>query len=172
MDSPLHLAKRFFFSLRPGSPDPDRERCLLALLNDAEILLYQAQAETDRVHSIRCAGYVAAELGEAGEVAEVIVASALHDVGKVDASLGTVSRVIATVVDGVPGFDLRRRSGRPGFVGRLARYIDHDLTGARMLGQAGSSALAQQWAEQHHWPQASSTIDPMIFDVLHRADHS
>lgn len=164
----VHLARRFLFSLRPGMVDADRERWLLDQLGPAELELYRAQSRADRVHSLRCAEAIAAEGGDP----ELVVASALHDVGKARARLGTWARVGATVLARLIGDGkVRGWEGRGDWRGRIGSYVDHDRHGAALLEAAGSGALTVAWARDHH-RGASPDIDDATFARLHRADHS
>ncbi|MEM7094773.1 MAG: hypothetical protein AAF567_17345 [Actinomycetota bacterium] len=160
-----HLAKRTVWSLRKPAPDPDGQAWLVALLTEAEQALYWQMDEVDRAHAIGCA--VAVE----NEPTEVIVASALHDVGKVDASLGTPGRVVATLC----GLFISERAqawppNRRGLRGRIARYLDHADRGVTRLTAAGASQLAIDWAREHHLPEDKRTMAPEMWGLLHEAD--
>ncbi len=56
-----------------------------------------------------------------------VAGALLHDVGKLDSGLGTIGRVVATIVG--PRTD------------RFRRYHDHERIGADMLDAAGSSDI-------------------------------
>ena len=86
-----HLAQRTLWSLRKPEPDAAGEAWLLGLLTPAETNLYRSMAAVDRAHAINCARAVES-FGS-----EVVVASALHDVGKTQAGLGTSGRVAASL---------------------------------------------------------------------------
>jgi predicted HD phosphohydrolase len=88
----------------------------------------------------------------------VVAAALLHDVGKVDADLGTWARALATVVD--------RRTGD----GRFARYRRHDEIGATLLVAAGADALTVAWAREHHLPPSRWTVPRPLADALKAAD--
>ena len=120
------------------------------------------------MHSIRCAVHVR----DAGGSDELSVASALHDIGKLEARLGTFGRVGATLVDKlVPGDRVRRWAGGGGVAGRIGTYIDHDRLGAAMLAAAGASSISISWARDHHLP-TSAEIDAATFELLVAADHA
>lgn len=160
-----HLAQRTMWSLRKPVPDPDGEAWLVGLLNPAEEKLYWALDEVDRAHAIGCAKAVS------HESTEVVIASALHDVGKIDASLGTPGRVVATlcglfVSDRAQAWPPNRR----GLRGRIARYLDHADRGAARLTAAGCSELAVAWAREHHLPPEHRTLDDAMWQLLHEAD--
>lgn len=160
-----HLAQRTLWSLRKPAPDPDGEVWLVAMLTPAEEALYWALDEVDRAHAIGCAKAVKDESNE------VIVASALHDVGKIDASLGTPGRVAATVC----GLFMSERAqawppNRRGLRGRIARYLDHADRGVARLEAAGCSELAIEWAREHHLSPEHRRMDPAMWQLLHEAD--
>ena len=95
---PAHLAKRFFVSILLQRNDDKEEKHLLGLLNDRETSLYCAQSLIDRIHSVRCATNAKEELPN-GYDQNLVVAAALHDVGKAEANLGILGRVLATILD-------------------------------------------------------------------------
>ncbi len=164
-----HLSRRFFWSIRSPAPDADDEAFLLALLTPAERTLYERQRGIDRAHSVRCAVAIRDELGS--EATDEIVASALHDVGKTDADLGTLGRVLATVVGKlVPSDRVEAWRGRSGLPGRVATYCSHEAIGADLLRAAGSSPLAVTWAAEHHLELDQMSIEPPLAEALHRAD--
>lgn len=160
-----HLAQRTLWSLRKPAPDPDGQTWLVGLLSPAETDLYWQLDEVDRAHAIGCAQAVE------DHPAEVIVASAMHDVGKIDASLGTPGRVVATLC----GLFISERAqgwppNRRGLRGRIARYLDHADRGVARLEAAGSSQLAIDWAREHHLPEERRQMEPAMWQLLHEAD--
>lgn len=159
-----HLAQRTLWSLRKPEPDPEGEAWLVPLLTPAESVLYRAMASVDRAHAINSAQAVAS-LGT-----EVVVASALHDVGKTQAGLGTPGRVAASFA-GLLIYD-RARSWRTqaGLRGQIGRYLDHSEIGAAALEAAGASDLAVAWAREHHLPTEQQTIDTELAAALTAAD--
>lgn len=159
-----HLAQRTLWSLRKPVPDPDGEQWLLGLLSPAETVLYRSMAEVDRAHAILCARAVESW------GTEVVVASALHDVGKTQAGLGTPGRVLASFAGLLIADQARTWDTRGGLLGQIGRYLDHSEIGARELEAAGASALAVAWAREHHLPSSMQTIAPDVRDALHEAD--
>jgi len=162
-----HLAKRTLWSLRKPAPDPAGQAWLVDLLNPEEAELYWQFDEVDRAHAIRCAQAVE------DQETTIVVASAMHDVGKIDASLGTPGRVVATLCglfmsDRARGWPANRR----GLRGRIARYLDHADRGAARLIAAGSSELAVDWAREHHLSEHRRTMDPSMWQLLHEADEA
>ena len=166
----LHLARRFFGSLRPPKPKLSEEVWLRALLNAAEDELFLAQAAIDRVHSIECALKVRELLGTQAS-GSVIVASALHDVGKTEARLTTTGRVLATLAGRiVPVRTVRRWETSSGFRQRLAVYDAHPQRGAALLVAAGSHPTVVAWAHEHHLARDEWTLSASIGEALWRAD--
>lgn len=66
---------------------------------------------------------------------EEVAGALLHDIGKLDAGLGTMARVVATIVG-------PRTS-------RLRRYHDHEQIGAELLANAGSPAVTIELVRGH-----------------------
>lgn len=133
---PGHLARRFLGSLSRRPPSPDQERWALDHLSAAEGALWQRMSPQDRRHSIvvaeRFVDRFATRLGSTAAPAEV-AAALLHDIGKLDAGLGTFGRVAATLWGRVVG----RARAEQG-AGRFARYLRHEAIGAALLRDAGS----------------------------------
>jgi hypothetical protein len=65
---------------------------------------------------------------------------------------------------------VRRRRGRDGMRAAAGRYVTHDQIGALLLRSAGSDPLTVTWAGEHHWPEASWTLDRRLADALKAAD--
>lgn len=120
-----HLVRRFFGALSPAPPPPDDEHWAESQLTAGEVELWRRMANPDRRHAIT----VARRFGELrpGAARPEVAAALLHDVGKVDAGLGTMMRVVATLVG--PRTE------------RFRRYHDHETIGARMVAAAGSDEL-------------------------------
>jgi hypothetical protein len=135
MASPGHLVRRFAGSLSARPPAPVDEAWAESFLTDPERAIWRRMANPDRRHAVDVARRVAETLGP--DTPRAVVAGALlHDCGKIDAHLGTVARVSATVWIAVAG---RARAGRGD--GRIARYSRHEPIGAAMLRAAGSDAV-------------------------------
>lgn len=105
---------------------------------------------------------------------EFVAAALLHDVGKVEAGIGTFPRVFVTLAAMAIGrrrlVDASRRR-RPGTaLARVGSYLSHDRTGGQLLRQAGSSAFTAEWAEQHHLPPERWSVDARLGWALKRAD--
>ncbi len=120
-----HLARRFATSLSRRSPSAADDAWARHWLTPAEAELWRSMSNADRRHSIEVARRFLARRPSAtpAEAAGAL----LHDVGKLDAGLGTFGRVVATVVG--PRTD------------RFRRYHDHEAIGGRWLAAAGSDPV-------------------------------
>jgi hypothetical protein len=156
----LHLAKRFVTSLAPGGPSFEAEAWVVAVLSEAELVLWRRMSGPDRRHAVGVAKRVEEALGERATPA-VLAAALLHDVGKVEAGLGTFGRVAATAA-GLAG----RRAPTP----RIERYLRHPVLGGDLLELAHSDPLTVAWAREHHLPPERWTLPPDIAEALKAAD--
>jgi len=132
----------------------------------------------DRRHAVAVAREVVAESERAGPAPgrEVVAAALLHDVGKVEAGLGTLARVGVTLAALLVG---RRRlaafaaaSPTPGWRARVGAYLSHDRVGGELLRHAGSDPFTVAWAEQHHLEAGRWTVDARLGELLKAADGS
>ncbi len=165
-----HLTKRFFSSLVPRAPSPAEEAWLVALLTPAEEVLYRAQPDLDRCHSISCALALQDELG-AGATRNVLVAGALHDVGKAEVGFGTLARVGATTCAKLfPAATVEGWATNAGRLGRVGRYAKHDERGAELLMEAGSHPMVVAWAREHHCGPERWSIELETASALARCD--
>lgn len=163
-----HLARRFVWSLSNAAPDPDDEKWLVGLLNDRETHLYTMMSNQDRRHAIICGRAMPSLLGD-DVAAEVIVASALHDVGKTPARLGTIGRAIAMLLRPAMRAD-DRWIAKTSLFGRMRKYTEHPAIGAEQLRGAGSADVVVAWALEHHLESEQWTIEPGIAAALAEAD--
>lgn len=166
MRAALHLIRRFLGSLSPRRLSPADAAWVRSLLLDDERDLWERLPRADQKHAAGVARLVAAELGD-GATRPVLAAALLHDVGKVEAGLGTPGRVVATLVG-------RRRGGRwageRGWRGRVGRYLRHDAIGADLLVAAGSDPLTVDWARDHHRDEPQWSVPVDVGRVLRDAD--
>ena len=138
-------------SLDPAGPSLAEERFAAAVLSPREQVLWRRMSGPDRRHAVDVARRVQQNLGDAEANEAVLAAALLHDVGKIEAGLGTAGRVFATLCAGAAGW--ARAAGwhdRPGWLGRVGRYTRHGDIGAELLTAAGSHPTAVAWAAQHH----------------------
>lgn len=161
----LHLARRFFGALDPRGPDTGGEEWAASHLLPGEVVLWRRMSGPDRRHALGVAREVL-RLTDGRASRPVVAAALLHDVGKVEAGLGTFGRVPATLAGMALG---RARLARG--TGRIARYLDHPAVGARLLADAGADPLTVTWTAEHHLPASRWTLPPAITTALHTADN-
>lgn len=118
----LHLAARFFTSLRRTPPTATEQSWVNEQLTTPELALWSQMSAQDRRHSA-LVGRRFAEARPEATTAE-IAGALLHDVGKIECRLGTFGRVAATIV------------GPRGQ--RFTSYHEHESIGARMAQAVGS----------------------------------
>jgi hypothetical protein len=150
----VHLATRFFGSLRRGAPAD--EQWAIAQLGVGERELWARMPDADRRHAVDVAHRVGDDRPRA-----VLAAALLHDVGKIESGLGTFARVGATLLGAV---------SRTRWRGRVGTYLHHDEVGARLLAEAGSDPLTVAWAREHHLPPSQWTVPHDIGLALKAAD--
>jgi len=139
----MHLVRRFAGSLLAGQPAPADRAWVEATLSEGEMALWRRMSAADRRHAVGVARRAQKTLAEQSANREVVAAALLHDVGKVDAGLGTFGRVMAT---------LAAMTGLRRLPARVHRYLAHDRLGGDLLEQAGSHPLTVAWAREHHRP--------------------
>jgi hypothetical protein len=167
---PVHLARRFFGSLRPGGPGAEAEAWVAGVLSDAELELWRQMSGPDRRHSYQVARDVERSLGhEAGP--PVLAAALLHDIGKLDAGLRTYGRVIATLSGAIAGHDMADLwATRDGFTRKVGLYLLHPRSGGDRLELAGSDPLTVAWTREHHLPEDQWTVPKDVAMVLKSCD--
>ena len=140
------------------------------MLSEAEYALWRRQYGPDRRHTAAVAREVERRLGNEA-TPPVVAAALLHDVGKLDADLGTWGRVVATLSAKVAGRETARLWIKStGFTRKVGLYLQHPEIGADMLEMAQSDPLTVAWAAEHHRSPEQWTIDPAIAQVLHDVD--
>ena len=173
----LHLARRFFGSLRPGPPDPADEAWAIGHLLPGEIDVWRRMGNPDRRHAVGVARAVVARFGDGDPAAlpdrAVVAAALLHDCGKVVSGLRTPARVAATVVwassDDEEQFE-RWLARDGGLRHRLAQYRNHPELGREVLAAAGSDEVTAAWAAEHHLPEDAWTVPADIGRLLKACD--
>jgi hypothetical protein len=159
-----HLVRRFVGSLWPGGPSDGDEAWVRRQLLAGEVDLWQRMSGPDRRHAVGVARRTAALLGDQA-TRPVLAAALLHDVGKIDAGLGTFRRALVTAGALVAGHDRLSRG-----TGRVGRYLRHDAIGADMLRAAGSDELTAAWAREHHLPPERWSVPAAAGAALKDAD--
>jgi hypothetical protein len=127
-------------------------------------------SRADRRHAVGVARRAAAALGDRAD-RPVVAAALLHDVGKVEAGLGTYGRVVATLAAMAAGRETAGMwsEGR-GFTRRVGLYLRHPDIGADLLALAGSDPVTVAWAREHHLPADRWTLPADVAAALHAAD--
>ena len=120
-----HLARRFAGSLSQRPPAPADEAWAEGWLGDAERTLWRRLSNVDRRHAIEVARRFASLRPEASRAE--MAGAVLHDVGKLEAGLGTLGRVVATVVGP--------------HTPRFRSYRDHEEIGADRLELGGADPI-------------------------------
>lgn len=191
-----HLVRRLWASVRRGGPTEADRAWVAEVLSPSEYQLWARQDPPDRRHSASVARQVHRALaggslaggslaggslggGESGEGAPlsedsrwVLAGALLHDVGKIEAGLGTWGRVWATLVSKIVGPGRARRwTERSGCRGRIGRYLAHPEIGAELLRAARSDPRTVAWAAQHHQPPDQWTVPAEIARMLHAFDN-
>ena len=128
-------------------------------------------SSSDRRHAIGVAREVIDTLGSDLDH-QIVVAALMHDCGKVVSGLGTLSRVVATLVWIVLDDSLASRwlDASSPLRRRLAQYRRHPQLGAVLLAAADSDALVVSWAGEHHFAPEAWTVAPEIANVLKSCD--
>ena len=168
-----HLLKRLFFSVLPAKKSNASDE-LLSLLNSIELSLFNAQKRIDKNHSFRNVKKLIAS-SETTPAPDLLVACALHDVGKIQSRFGLTGRVLATCVASVVGLrriDAWSRKSPKSLSHRIAVYVRHPEIGANLLMEAQSNRIAIVWARDHHKRLDESTLDPSLFIILSEADRA
>jgi putative nucleotidyltransferase with HDIG domain len=146
-------------------------------LVNGEQALWHRMSGPDRRHAVGVAQDAIRLLGSEEVPREVTAAALLHDVGKVESSLGTFARVGVTFAAIAVGrtrlmtwADRRRERRSPSARARVSLYLSHDRVGAELLRRAGSHPLTVSWAAEHHLAAERWTIDPTVSAALKAAD--
>jgi hypothetical protein len=131
-----HLVRRFVGSLSSRPPTQADIDWALGALLPGEQALWLRHNNIDRRHTIQVARR-ACELRPSLLTTEraVLAGVLLHDIGKIDANLGTFGRIVATVV----GAAAPRRALAGD--GRVSRYLRHEPLGADLAQAAGSDPI-------------------------------
>jgi len=150
--------KRFFGLFRPKLTSTDRE-LIDAFLNDAGKFLFYQMSRVDQKHSVEVARAAITEAVDQQEIdlAALVQAALLHDIGKVEGELNGVNRVVAGFMRRVfPS--LREKCSRTYRTGwwkiRYGLYVDwvHPLRGSYMAQILGIEKSVVDLIRHHHDP--------------------
>ena len=176
-----HLVRRFFASVRPGGPTEVDRAWVSDVLSASEYQLWARQYPPDRRHSASIARQVHRELAggtpvEGAPLSEdtrwVLACALLHDIGKIEADLGTWGRVWATLLAKIVGPGRARGwVDSDGYRRRVGSYVNHPEIGAELLRAARSDPRTIAWAAQHHKPADQWTIPAETARILHAFDN-
>ncbi len=171
-----HLIRRFFAALPNRDPSETDRIWVESMLSASEYALWARQYPPDRRHSASVARQVERELANRSvsddDTSWVAAAALLHDIGKIEAGLGTWGRVPATVVARIVGPDRTRLwIHHDGWRVRVSSYLSHPEIGADLLRGAQSDPRVIAWAAEHHQQSDSWTIAPEFAEVLHEFDN-
>lgn len=133
---------------------------MASVLLTGELDLWRRMSGPDRRHAVAVARTAGGDRPR-----PVVAAALLHDVGKIDAGLGTFARSAVTAAALVAGRDRLARGS-----GRAARYLRHDQIGAELLTAAGSDPLTVAWAREHHLDASRWSVPPDVGAALKAAD--
>ena len=170
MGGPAHLAKRFVTSLWPLGPSSADDAWATSHLLEGEVALWRRMSRQDRRHSVGVARRVDDALGQSA-TRPVLAAALLHDVGKIEAGIGTFLRVVATASAAIAGRETAELWVRgTGITRRVGLYLKHPAIGADLLAMAGSDEFTATWAREHHHPEESCSLDAELATALRDAD--
>jgi hypothetical protein len=175
MSRAAHLVRRFLGALWPGPPRAADIAWVKDVLDDAEYGLWAQLPRHDRRHAIRVARRVERTLAGTAEAGDTrwLAAALLHDVGKLDAGLGPVGRVGATLAGAAAGHEMAGPwSARRGVTRRVGLYLRHPELGATRIRVVGGREEAARWAGAHHTEDewAATGLPPAVVDALVAAD--
>jgi hypothetical protein len=169
-----HLTSRFLGSLSPAPPRAADDTWVQTILSSDEYAVWSRLPNHDRRHSVGVARRVQRALDGTDDADdEWLRAALLHDVGKLDARLGIVGRVGATLAGAAAGHDMAPLwSEKRGITRRVGLYLRHGELGADRIRMVGGSEMAARWAAAHHDPASweATGIPAPVVDALHEAD--
>ncbi len=157
-----HLVRRFLGAIIPRGPRLSERAWVEEILSDGELALWRQLPRHDRRHSIAVARRVARALGSTPDADDPrwVAAALLHDVGKLDARLGVLGRVGATLA-GLAAPDMAEVwSAKRGITRRVGLYLRHAELGEDRLRMVAARPEAQRWAGAHHRPDSADVGFP------------
>lgn len=175
MARPVHLVRRFLGALSPARPSSSDVEWVAGVLGPEELALWARLPRHDRRHSIQVGRDVESALAGTEDAGDPrwLEAALLHDVGKLDAGLGVLGRVGATLAAAAAGHDLADAwSAKRGFTRKVGLYLRHPELGADRIRMCGGSPEAAAWAECHQDParHPDCGLPPRVVEALAAAD--
>ena len=175
MSRPAHLVRRFLGSLRPGGPPAEDVTWARSVLTDPEWDLWWRMSNPDRRHSVAVARRVERALAGTPDAGDPRwpAAALLHDVGKLDAGLGLLGRVGATLAGAAAGQEMAGPwSARRGITRCVGLYLRHPELGATRIRVVGGREEVARWAAAHHQEdeRAATGLPAVVVDALVAAD--
>lgn len=128
-----HLGRRFLGSWSRRPPSGDDWLFVSAVLDRRLADLWRALPLSDQRHALEVTRRFAVR--RPGATRDELAGALLHDIGKLGADLGTLGRVVATLVG--PRTQ------------RFAAYHAHERIGADMVARAGGSAATVELIAGH-----------------------
>lgn len=169
---PIHWAGRLLDSLVPRSVSEADRAWALGWLTPAEAKLLVRMSSFDLRHAIGVARRTEPGLGavEEGRRGAVMAAALLHDVGKVEAGLGSYGRVVATLCGVFAGELAEAWQQRSGFTRRVGLYLRYGEIGSDLLRISGSDPWVIAWSREHHLAADSWSLPVEVGNLLVAAD--
>jgi len=166
----FHLAKRFWFSLKPKKLSEENLFWVRSHLSENEFVYWEKLSLADQRHSFLVTKQAESEIGEQGK--EFIAAALLHDIGKLESGFGTFGRVFATLCCFL--FPLRKMEKwterTKGLRRRLVDYAKHPALGAELLRGIGSQQQTITWVLEHHSDREKWVTPKEIAEILSSSD--
>jgi len=146
MNDRMHLVRRAISSFSNAVPLAEHIDIVRSVLNPAEYSLWSSMQGRDKRHSVQ----VYQRFMHLCPDAEVSAqrGALLHDVGKIQANLGWLMRIIATLLGPLNA--------------RMRLYLDHEMIGARMLADISEPLTTQL---------VGGAFVPGVSDALKQADN-
>lgn len=134
-------------------PDAADRAWARSILTPAEFDLWSGLSPHDQRHTIQVARRVEFRLASTAHAGDALwpAAALMHDVGKREADLSLLERVVATLATRVISVDRARRwmGSRVKAKRRLGLYLLHGEVGAEAIRRAGGREAIAAWTEVH-----------------------
>jgi hypothetical protein len=145
-----------FFGALTARVRPEDMVAISNYLEPQQMALFRRMSLWDQSHSLN----VFARLRAAGQTdSELLQAALLHDAGKSLAPVTVWHRVFVVLLASVNKSALKRISTNDSTWGApISALVGHSESGARLAGEAGCSALVQEYICQHDKPSATGSV--------------